>query len=216
MKRHGFTLIELLVVIAIIAILAAILFPVFARARAKAQQNNCLSNCKQMALGVLMYASDYDTAWPGYGSASLTDKWMGQIMPYVKNSQIFNCPSDRSGELANGGDNETRGYQMNWHLGTWEGGSGVCFPFKQEAIDFAPEMMMLVDGISMNASYGGWGRVFIVESEGNYGMVGRHNEGSNLAFTDGHAKFMASKSIPARVWTGTRDGSAASKFWYGG
>jgi prepilin-type N-terminal cleavage/methylation domain-containing protein/prepilin-type processing-associated H-X9-DG protein len=216
MRRSGFTLIELLVVIAIIAILAAILFPVFARARAKAQQNSCLSNVKQMTLGILMYASDYDTAWPGYGSAPLTDKWMGQITPYVKNAQIFDCPSDRAGELGNGGDNVTRGYQMNWHLGTWEGGSGVCFPFKQENVDFPAEMFVLVDGISMNASYGGWGRTFITEREGNYGMVGRHNEGSNLGFADGHAKFMSSNSIPARVWTGTRDGSTASKFWYGG
>jgi len=63
-KAHGFTLIELLVVIAIIAILAAILFPVFARARAKAQQNNCLSNIKQLALGTLMYVSDYDDRFP--------------------------------------------------------------------------------------------------------------------------------------------------------
>jgi prepilin-type N-terminal cleavage/methylation domain-containing protein len=62
--RRGFTLIELLVVIAIIAILAAILFPVFARARAKAQQNNCLANIKELGLGVLMYCSDYDDHYP--------------------------------------------------------------------------------------------------------------------------------------------------------
>ncbi len=64
MRRKGFTLIELLVVIAIIAILAAILFPVFARAREKARQTSCLSNLKQLSLGVLMYAQDYDERLP--------------------------------------------------------------------------------------------------------------------------------------------------------
>jgi prepilin-type N-terminal cleavage/methylation domain-containing protein len=63
-KRHGFTLIELLVVIAIIAILAAILFPVFARAREKARQNTCLSNIKQITLGLIMYMADYDSRLP--------------------------------------------------------------------------------------------------------------------------------------------------------
>ena len=87
MKR-GFTLIELLVVIAIIAILAAILFPVFARAREKARQASCTSNQKQIALGILMYAQDYDEAFPGfYQIARGTDwpllLWIDLVMPYV-------------------------------------------------------------------------------------------------------------------------------------
>lgn len=76
--RRGFTLIELLVVIAIIAILAAILFPVFARARAKAKQSQCLSNVKQMQLGMIMYASDYDGVNP------FSNNWHSAIHPYVK------------------------------------------------------------------------------------------------------------------------------------
>jgi len=96
MKRQtGFTLIELLVVIAIIAILAAILFPVFARARAKAQQNSCLSNLKQIALGTLMYVSDYDQRMPiAYeGASPIGINFTGEVYPYVKNVQIFNCPA---------------------------------------------------------------------------------------------------------------------------
>jgi prepilin-type N-terminal cleavage/methylation domain-containing protein/prepilin-type processing-associated H-X9-DG protein len=94
--RRGFTLIELLVVIAIIAILAAILFPVFARARAKARQASCQSNMKQIILACIMYKSDYDGKfprnWTGNCAAPGWD-WMEVIAPYVKNQQVFVCPS---------------------------------------------------------------------------------------------------------------------------
>ena len=88
--RRGFTLIELLVVIAIIAILAAILFPVFARAREKARQSSCLSNVKQLMLAVQQYAQDYDERMPRHGN---NPDWTEQIYPYVKNVQVYNCPS---------------------------------------------------------------------------------------------------------------------------
>jgi prepilin-type N-terminal cleavage/methylation domain-containing protein/prepilin-type processing-associated H-X9-DG protein len=98
--RRGFTLIELLVVIAIIAILAAILFPVFARAREKARQTSCLTNLKNQGLAILMYAGDYDEVLPlGYDEFAVRayrDQrgfWVGKIEPYVKNWQIFDCPS---------------------------------------------------------------------------------------------------------------------------
>ncbi|MBM3473900.1 MAG: DUF1559 domain-containing protein [Armatimonadetes bacterium] len=109
MKRLGFTLIELLVVIAIIAILAAILFPVFAKAREKARETSCTSNVKQLALGFLMYAADYDQKFPGQTLARYPGgptgypqdaccverniAWM-VIMPYLKNNQILRCPSE--------------------------------------------------------------------------------------------------------------------------
>ena len=100
MRRRGFTLIELLVVIAIIAILAAILFPVFAKAREKARQTSCLSNLKQMSLAFLQYAQDYDEGLPthatqcGYGTNGSL-QWFEQIQPYCKNTQMFQCPSAR-------------------------------------------------------------------------------------------------------------------------
>src|SRR4051812_36152943 len=102
-RRRGFTLIELLVVIAIIAVLAAILFPVFAQAREKARQSVCLSNVKQQGHAVMMYAQDYDETivpwWvenkvptnpPGW---AIYFYWYVNLLPYVKNIQIFRCPS---------------------------------------------------------------------------------------------------------------------------
>ena len=94
--RRGFTLIELLVVIAIIAILAAILFPVFARAREKARQTTCLSNLKQIGLAVLMYAQDYDERYNlAYtATAAGTFHWPQLLEPYHRNTQLYECPSD--------------------------------------------------------------------------------------------------------------------------
>src|SRR5438552_8343561 len=94
-RIQGFTLIELLVVIAIIAILAAILFPVFAQAREKARAVSCLSNIKQLGLAVNMYVQDYDETYP---IACPNDWWYYiwgvNVQPYIKNVQVFKCPSD--------------------------------------------------------------------------------------------------------------------------
>src|SRR5262245_40236882 len=109
--RWGFTLIELLVVIAIIAILAAILFPVFAQAREKARQTACLSNAKQIANGMQMYVQDYDEQMPMLESGkplggSFT--WPQMIQPYVKSWNVFRCPSD-------GGQNDAQYATNCWY-----------------------------------------------------------------------------------------------------
>src|ERR1039458_9997329 len=102
--RRGFTLIELLTVIAIIAILASILFQVFAKAREKAERTSCLSNFKQLGLAALAYATDYDNTYcmfsqgngfagfQGYGGGD-GPRWADELYPYVKNSQLFDCPT---------------------------------------------------------------------------------------------------------------------------
>ncbi len=127
---RGFTLIELLVVIAIIAILAAILFPVFASAREKARQTSCLSNGKQLGLALLQYVQDYDetyfaTAYGGNDSDPAKEMfWTDLIQPYVKSKAIFNCPSNGTDEASfgspgydpPGGTNSANQYHVSYVL----------------------------------------------------------------------------------------------------
>ncbi len=105
MKRNGFTLIELLVVIAIIAILAAILFPVFAQAREKARAISCASNIRQLGLAVIQYVQDNDEDMPigvtrGIGAYSFGEGWGGSVQPYVKSTGIYKCPDDPTSNTA--------------------------------------------------------------------------------------------------------------------
>src|SRR5919197_75523 len=102
-QRNGFTLIELLVVIAIIAILAAILFPVFARAREQARKTTCGSNCRQIGLALMMYAQDYDEVMVMryYGTDPVAKRditWKDAMEPYLKNATIYRCPSNPRAE----------------------------------------------------------------------------------------------------------------------
>ncbi|MFP3905159.1 MAG: type II secretion system protein [Armatimonadota bacterium] len=145
MTRSGFTLIELLVVIATIAILAAILFPVFARAREKARQASCLSNVTQLILGIHMYAQDYDDMLSCHANGVLPDYvyllyHLGHpvtpspLSPYVKNADIVNCPSDHPPDKQSYGWNFPHGPQRTDNGNTHVSLAMVSYP--SEAILF--------------------------------------------------------------------------------
>jgi prepilin-type N-terminal cleavage/methylation domain-containing protein/prepilin-type processing-associated H-X9-DG protein len=186
MTRRGFTLIELLVVIAIIAILAAILFPVFAKAREKARQASCLSNVKQIGLALMQYAQDYDEALPAAGwvdtaiwpnGASGGNPWHMRIYPYVKNVQAFNCPS---ASYAWAGEPSTSiKYGYNASLPSYCSLGTIVYP----------AATILVTDSDGAGSYSCFYYAYTGPSAARY-MGVRHNEGCNLNFADGHAKWM--------------------------
>jgi prepilin-type N-terminal cleavage/methylation domain-containing protein/prepilin-type processing-associated H-X9-DG protein len=181
--RKGFTLIELLVVIAIIAILAAILFPVFAKAREKARQASCLSNVRQIATATLSYAQDYDECMPysaGWASWSAGSIWPFAVTPYVKNTQIFKCPSD---------GNPIWTYTGYPNLpGPTSYGYNLSRPGAALGIIATPaETVMYSDSdypwTTYNSASSGW-----------IGVQNLHNTGCNVAYFDGHAKWIAQQN----------------------
>ena len=194
MPRRGFTLIELLVVIAIIAILAAILFPVFAKAREKARQTACLSNVKQLALAEVQYAQDYDECMVPTYCVLPTVGFPQLLMPYTKNSQIFACPSDSTPWVAY---TVNLSYISNYYVHVQLDYAGcaptpmAAVPHPSDTIGFAPnsdgnpagpgcQLTTGTYGNSYSTGYTPWARVNLT----------RHNGGSNYEFVDGHAKWL--------------------------
>jgi len=191
MRARGFALIELLVVIAIIAILAAILFPVFARAREKARQASCLSNLKQIALGALMYAQDNDEKFnpPVVCVAGVNGCFVGAehngsgyrpLNPYIKNTQVWDCPSC---------DDDPQ-FSYGWNRSLDQG--------RLALIQKPAETVMYADhrtNVTMRWC-GGWlsSNEGCCSGQGNdtvypHWMNPVHNGGSNIALADGHAKW---------------------------
>lgn len=206
--RRGFTLIELLVVIAIIAILAAILFPVFARAREKARQTSCLSNVKEITLAVIMYISDYDQKYPP-SSYQLTGStlpcdgkvfWPIMVEPYIKTGM------DNSSWSGGGGGSIWRcpsaGTLTSWYCGAYAdyGMNTYIFNDAEALLQRPAELVMIgepwIAHTTAPTSREGW---YVLSSlyeddpncSGYYAGCGTrydHNSMSNFGFCDGHAK----------------------------
>jgi prepilin-type N-terminal cleavage/methylation domain-containing protein/prepilin-type processing-associated H-X9-DG protein len=234
--RDGFTLIELLVVIAIIAILAAILFPVFAKAREAARKTSCLSNLRQLSNGAAMYSQDYDEkilpSWLNYNpDPGLGRCWTYIIQPYVKNFGVTACPSRET----DGPPNNTweNGYNHNHDNLGWDGSPSLA------VVDRPAGIVLFADGACL-----GWGgsqgiynqwkidpdsanapkpiasRGIYFRSpgqmEGGAGdwcdtvvPVSRHSQTCNVAYLDGHVKSVKLSSI----WI--RPGEDWNTYWNG-
>ena len=198
-KKRGFTLIELLVVIAIIAILAAILFPVFAKAREKARTSSCSSNVKQIMLGLLQYAQDYDERWPWAAwnnGNTLGNHWMVATYPYTSSDQLWVCPSAQS---------------VMHNSGSWPGWNGICnragYGWNEDAQNNTvmaeckhPAQTYILADRGDDQCFTTWfnwrGRMQMTWLNGN--VPGPHTDGKNIGFADGHVKWMKSESITAR------------------
>jgi prepilin-type N-terminal cleavage/methylation domain-containing protein/prepilin-type processing-associated H-X9-DG protein len=155
-RKQGFTLIELLVVIAIIALLAAILFPVFARARENARRASCLSNLKQLGLGFLQYSQDYDESYPvgnrsGLGAIHFGYGWASRIYPYVKSQPVFVCPSTRK-EPSPWPATWTIAYGYNQSIADMRNGFGISG--KLSALSQTSKTVMLFETTGYNTDFG--------------------------------------------------------------
>jgi len=223
-KKRGFTLIELLVVIAIIAILAAILFPVFARAREKARTASCQSNLKQLGLAWAMYVQDYDERVPAGCDGATTPSWWQsfwpyRVYPYIKNQQAMVCPSSRWS--ANGAtclDSGLYGcYTYTYMYNTaYVGGQNGCSDNRQftRAPDYPPLSLPDFEHVSTTWIYadGVVGHYYSLfpTSAATYGTFYSgatdpahphvsnvdycHRDGANFAFVDGHVKWIQWKN----------------------
>jgi prepilin-type N-terminal cleavage/methylation domain-containing protein/prepilin-type processing-associated H-X9-DG protein len=224
--KSGFTLIELLVVIAIIAILAAILFPVFARARENARKISCLSNMKQIGLGVMQYTQDYDERYPmryygGSGATQEANTWRRVIFPYVKSTQLFQCPSNSNNTIL--ADDSTPANMTSAGLP-----AGSPQFFRSYAINGANTF-----GGTPPSEYNRAASLAEIVSTSETILVAEHSQGrgftgditdaqwgdpayvfkghlgqSNFLFCDGHAKAMKpiSTATPKNMWSGEDDG----------
>ena len=200
----------------IIAILAAILFPVFARAREKARQTSCLSNVKQLILGIRMYAQDYDdclimATLRGYtsvtgaymGTPGTWLYWMDLVMPYVKNKQLFHCPS-RPGAWVGYGYNCYLGAAGTWLPSNLQRQSGAL---SLAQIDY-PSATVLITDYQTVGTYGScWYRIQEYFANDPDYDVTVHNGGWNIGFVDGHAKWRKPSESRGRALGG-------DLYWY--
>jgi prepilin-type N-terminal cleavage/methylation domain-containing protein/prepilin-type processing-associated H-X9-DG protein len=220
-RRRGFTLIELLVVIAIIAILAAILFPVFAQARDKARATFCLSNCRQVGMAFMQYTQDFDEFLPLTTYPVPSNTWTDTVQAYLKNRGVLRCPSDPSTTWNAAANPRRTSYFLNaWMAGANSYGNLAAIQSPASVIYMA-ESAENIDRDHFHPFY--WGSP--AEQSSGYMQnltfdaardetkelaLRRHQEGFNATYLDGHSKWVQWRRTwnnPPRpqVWSGAYD-----------
>lgn len=230
-SNHGksaFTLIELLVVIAIIAILAAILFPVFARARENARRSSCQSNMKQIALGIIQYTQDYDEKFPGQDTGLTVTPvgWADVVQPYIKSLQLYQCPSGPDNSTSNPNEAGYVDYLINAKLG-YDASGGTATAYRNGGINIAsvqfPTLTLLnVDAGSTSFSTARYrsdggglagnstSQAGSPSASGTNGLVDsgavnpKHLDGTVMSFVDGHVKWYKTDTgtVKGRIYMG--------------
>ena len=208
--KKAFTLIELLVVIAIIAILAAILFPVFARARENARRSSCQSNLKQIGLGLLQYVQDYDERFMLHGPDSGGPRWRQMVQPYVKSIQVFKCPSN----TVDGTDDPNGWGATNWARTPWSYTMNQRFMTYDKGVALAAIQEVATRiAVSENTSddprtmFDNWTSGTSIPDNLFAGHLGT----MNCLFADGHVKSLrpTSTGTPINMWGRMNDNSSA-------
>jgi prepilin-type N-terminal cleavage/methylation domain-containing protein/prepilin-type processing-associated H-X9-DG protein len=261
-SRHSaFTLIELLVVIAIIAILAAILFPVFAQAREKARQTSCLSNMRQIGTAAMMYVQDFDETWPmtvsvvgtantAYNtiytpaprlapppaSPATRSLWANSMEPYLKNWQVWSCPSGiNSFQFGETSIEQTRNlgfsYSINAYVNAWSN-AAITKPAETVAFTemgklrlqgyFAPFPLPAEGGCATVTSTVPWqfNRMnrslcaFTFQTTANNWW--NHGQGTNLTYADGHVKWVRNSSRSSHFAAVDGSGKPTGSVWISG
>ena len=215
-KTKGFTLIELLVVIAIIAILAAILFPAFARARENARRASCQSNLKQVGLGIMQYTQDFDEKLPFVEHSGATDGifasnftcWADPLMSYIKSTQVWRCPSNsKINSPVDVAANRPTSYVVHMAYAACSGfGNNYAFkhyptasPSSLPEFTNTSETFLTGDSVATAVNYG---YAMSPNSANNSsGPSSIHLEGGNWLYADGHVKWLKPEKANATVGT---------------
>ncbi len=200
-RRMAFTLLEILVVIGILSLLAALLFPVFARAREEGRKTGCISNLKQLGMAFAQYVSDYDSHYPDSMSydtpAGIPSTWDILILPYSKSPAVLQCPSDHTAtrfQLPGLGSNLYRSYGYTYNLsksGHSDTPHDALIPRPTLTVLLGEREPYLSDGAVPHWTYGHY-----LENLGAQ-VIWRHNDAANFLFVDGHV----------RTYTGSRRGA---------
>ena len=232
MKDRGFTLIELLVVIAIIAVLAAILFPVFMQAKENGRKAACQSNLRQLGLGLTEYLENWHGRFMPAYLVTAEGNWMSRMKEYLRSPGVAKCPSDsvdeRSPPHAAGNDVRGPSYRINgWMWGgdqtpgmrphdVW-GGNVQNNPVSLSEVRYVTSMLAFADGQAVN----GWGSTtsfggvtdlnvpYYVKTDSNAAArspMNRHSDGFNVCFLDGHVKWSKAIAFPDAPFGGSRTG----------